>query len=141
MSGVTKTLIDKTAYWSHCFRLAGKACVTIASTDCSIDPDLEERLKRYASFMGASVADGITVKDYEVPNINRYDEVSPIMDAAAERLIAAYKDPASFITEMQNAAWYSRKMIVRQALKMKESGAMDRGSLAEYTEKVRNIEK
>lgn len=155
MSGITKTLIDRITYWSHRFELAGKACVTIASTDSSIDPGLEDRLKQYMSFLGISVADGIAVKNSAVPNINRYDEVSPIMDAAAERLIAAYKDPASFITEMQNAAWYSRKIIVRQALKMKEiadieppeeikvfieRGAMDCGSLAEYIEKVRKSE-
>lgn len=125
MSGITKTVIDRITYWSHRYDLAGKACVTIASTDTSIDPGLEDRLKLYMRFLGMSVADGITVKNYESPNINREDEAGPVMDAAAERLIAACKDPSSFITEMQNGAWRGRVRTIKQSVALNEMAGIE----------------
>lgn len=152
MSGITKTVIDRITYWSHRYDLAGKACVTIASTDSSIDPGLEDRLKQYVSFLGMSVADGITVMNYGSPNINREDEAGPVMDAAAERLIAACKDPASFITEIQNRVWRGRVRTIKQSVVLNkiagiehwdeikvclERGVAEYGSFAEYVRKIK----
>jgi multimeric flavodoxin WrbA len=152
MSGITKTVIDRITYWSHRFELAGKACVTIASTDNSIESGLSERLKQYLSFMGASVVDGITAMNYSYPNINREDEIDPVMDAAAEKLIAAWKDPAAFITDTQEKLWAGRVKIIKRSRFMKEligidlwdeikvceeRKVADYGSYAEYVTKTK----
>jgi multimeric flavodoxin WrbA len=155
MSGITKTVIDRLSYWSHRFELAGKACVTVASTDASVGPDLEKRMKQYMSFFGASVADGITAKNLESPNINREDDIKPVMDAAADSLIAAWKDPAAFITAVQEGLWRARRRMIKQSLAIMEfagiepwdeirvcieRGVADCRSFAEYVSKVKGEE-
>lgn len=45
MSGISKSVIDRISYWTHRLELAGKAGVTIASTDNSTAPDFDERFR------------------------------------------------------------------------------------------------
>jgi multimeric flavodoxin WrbA len=152
MSGITKTVIDRLTYWCHRFDLAGKVGVAIMSTDTSIDPELADRMKLYLSFFGAAVTDGITLMNYASPNINRDDQAGPVMEAAAENLIAAFKDPAAFISRAQESMWLSRKKIIKQSQTVEElagvepwdeirvcveRGIPECGSLAEYVNKVK----
>lgn len=120
MSGLAKTVIDRISYWSHRFELAGKAGVFLASTDSSKGPDFEERMKTLLQFYGIAVTESITMNNYGFPSIYSKDDTALILDAAADRLWAAAKDPAAFITETQENMWANRTFLARRAKRFYE---------------------
>ncbi len=114
MSGLCKTVIDRISYWSHRFELAGKAGIVLASTDTTKGPDFEERLKTLLQFTGMAVTDSITMNNYGYPSLYNQEDTDSILGAAADRLLAAAKDPAAFITESQENMWRTRSYMVRR---------------------------
>ncbi len=120
MSGLCKTVIDRTSYWSHRFELAGKAGIFLASTDSSKAPDFEERMTTLLQFTGMAVTDCITMNNYGHPSLYSKDDTDLILDAAADRLWAAAEDPAAFITEQQEDMWRNRNFIALRAKRFHE---------------------
>jgi len=140
MSGLCKTVIDRISYWSHRFELAGKAGIVLASTDTTKGPDFEERLKTLMQFTGMAVTDSITMNNYGYPSLYSQEDTDTILGAAADRLLAAAKDPAAFITDTQENMWYSRSLLVRRMNRFNEIiGVQSPDEAVVYTE--RGIEK
>lgn len=151
MSGICKSVIDRIAYWSHRFELAGKAGVTVASTDLSIMPDFSERFGAILGTTGLAVVNGITVRKYGSPNLRDADEMKALMGETAEKLLDAVSDPSSYITQKQDLQWKTTMANTRRMQRLKELTGIepweeakvcaDRGmtecsTLAEYIVKV-----
>lgn len=140
MSGLCKTVIDRTSYWSHRFELAGKAGIVLASTDLTKGPDFEERFKTLFQFTGIAVTDCIAMNNIGYPSIYNQEVTDSILGAAADRLLAAAKDPAAFITEAQENMWRTRSYMVRRMNRFNELiGVRPMNEVAVYME--RGIEK
>ena len=140
MSGLCKTVIDRIAYWSHRFELAGKAGIILASTDSSKAPDFEDRFIKLIQFYGMAVTDAITMNNYGYPSLYNQEDTDSVLGAAADRLLAAAKDPAAFITKTQEDMWRSRTYLARRMNRFNELiGVKPPDEVAVYIE--RGIEK
>ena len=117
MSGITKSVLDRISYWAHRFELAGKVGVTIASTDTSHGPEVTNNLRELLRFTGLTVVDAIALHNSASPCLYRDDETDPVLNAVAEKLLAAWKDPAAYVETIQERIWASRVFMNRRAQK------------------------
>ncbi|MBQ9612647.1 MAG: flavodoxin family protein [Lachnospiraceae bacterium] len=116
ISGITRCVLDRISYWSHRFELAGKLGVTFATTSNSFGQATADRLKDMLTYTGLTVVhSGYAVTTAGHPNVYVDQEIEPEMDAIADTIMAAWKDPRPFITPFQEAMLISRNRINKRA--------------------------
>ena len=114
LSGYTKSVLDRLGYWMHRLELAGKAGVAMVSTDRGYGPPTAEKLRRLLCFTGLSVPDTVVFRNCGSPSLSRPDEANPILDRAAGKLLAAWKNPGAYITPEQERHWAQRALLARR---------------------------
>jgi Multimeric flavodoxin WrbA len=151
MSGITKSVLDRISYWAHRFELAGKVGVTIASTDTSHGPQVADSLRELLRFTGLTVVDAVALHNSASPCLYRADETETVLNAAADKLLAAWKDPAACVEKIQEQIWASRVYLNRRAEKfysllgsdpwdeVKVCAQRNVGGFASYADYVRDV--
>lgn len=126
MSGFTKCVIDRIASMAHCFQLLGKPMLQFVTTSSNhgqaASKDLEYLLR---FFYGALINAGAF---YEIghPNLNYESDMQPILSETAERLMQAYRDPRTAVTDFQQQTFFSHVLYIRRAIRL---GAGDVGEV------------
>ena len=118
MSGFTKCVLDRLASWAHSFPLLGKPMLQFVTTDSNhgmaASKDLEYLLR---CLCGALVNAG---PFYAVghPNLKYEDDMAPLLAETADRLMRAYLDPRTAITEEQQQVFFNVIKMVRRSIRL-----------------------
>ncbi len=116
MSAITKNVIDRIAYWSHRFELTGKVGAVFATTSASYGSETADQLAFLARMNGVVVAHtGYATLNAGSPNLYLDEVMLPLLDAAAERLLDAWRHPDAYIDPMQEKAFTGRNYLNRRA--------------------------
>lgn len=118
MSGLAKCVLDRISYWTHRFELAGKVGFTFATTSYSFGPETAEHMKFLLSYTGLVLiraAHAVTTSGH--PNLYLAQDMEPELDTIAEELLAAWQDPAAFVTPRQEGMLVGRNHLDRRARK------------------------
>ena len=116
MSGLAKCVVDRLSYWTHRFELAGKVGFAFATTSSSFGPETAEHMKALLSYTGLTLvrsACAVTVAGH--PNLYLEQELAPQLDAVADELLSAWRDPAPYVTPKQEMMLVTRNRIDRRA--------------------------
>lgn len=121
MSGATKCVLDRIAFWSHRLELAGKVGMALVTTGGNHGPQVEQRLRELLQVMGLAMPEGLCLQLYAAPHLGCPDEADPAIAAAAERLLDAWDDPSSCLTKQQELYWkglaiHTRRKMMRKYL-------------------------
>ena len=153
MSGLAKSVMDRLAYWTHRFELAGKPAAVLVTTSNNHGPETAEEIRFDLSSMGAAVAwAGHAARHEGKPNIHLTEDMDPLADRIARDLLDCMRDPVPFIREEQDACFrFARKSfstekqfagLLGREMKKEASLFFERGmdryrSLAEYVAAAR----
>ncbi|MCR5650230.1 MAG: flavodoxin family protein, partial [Lachnospiraceae bacterium] len=152
MSAAAKNVIDRIAYWAHRYELAGKPAAVFATTDSSFGKETAEHAAELLNYTGLVVVHkGYAYREMSLhPNLFLEEDMDPVFEEAAGRLLDAYRSVTSYITGWDEAKFLSRKLIAARAIKKAESeggdawseyyvlrdrGILDAKSYVEYLEK------
>ena len=116
MSGATKCVLDRIAFWSHRLELAGKVGMALVTTSNNHGPQVERHLRELLQFMGLSMPEGLCLQLHAQPRLGVPEEADPAIAAAAARLLDAWDDPASCLTEQQELYWRGLALQTRRAM-------------------------
>lgn len=116
MSGVTKCVIDRIAYWTHRLELAGKAGMALVTASNNHGPQVEQRLRELMQYMGLAVPQGLYLQQHANPHLNNPEEADPVIKAAAKRLFDAWKDPATQVTQQQEMLYKGLKLRTHRSI-------------------------
>lgn len=122
MSGITKNVIDRISYWAHRYELAGKPAAVFATTDSNFGQETAEHMAELLSYTGlVTVHTGHAKRGMSLhPNLYLEEDMLPIWEEAAVRLLAAYESALPYITDMDERKFQARKRIASRALKLAE---------------------
>ena len=154
LSGIMKNVLDRISYWAHRYELAGKPAAVFATTDSSFGQETAVHMAQMLSYTGLiTVHTGHAKRGmYQHPNLFLEEDMHPIWEEAAEKLLDALQSPVSYITDLDEQKFRVRKRIAGRALKLAEVTGLaawdehyvirDRGMLetqtyAEYLRKSR----
>lgn len=158
MSGITKSLVDRIAYWAHRYELAGKPAAVFTTTDSSQGPETAERLSDALNYTGLlTVHTGYALRGMGMhPNLYLETDMGSLWQEAAEKLLGALRSPVSYITERDELKYKSRRVLSKRALAFSnvtgiepwdecsvllDRGVIETGTYAEYLEKLQNNRK
>ncbi|MDO4538539.1 MAG: flavodoxin family protein [Coriobacteriales bacterium] len=116
MSGATKCVLDRTAFWAHRLELAGKAGMALVTTSNNHGPQVEAGLRESLQVFGLSMPEGLCLQLNASPRLDVPEEADPIIAAAAKRLLDAWDDPAACITRTQELLWKGLALQTRQKM-------------------------
>ena len=123
MSGLAKTIFDRTAYWTHRFDLLGKPCLvfmTASSNHGEAVQEMEDLLQYHEL---ATVSAGTFFRHAGHPMISAPDEAEADIAQAAEQLFAAWQNPCDAVSERQQSFFLTRVILNRRALRLaRETG-------------------
>ena len=122
MSGLMKSVMDRISYWAHRYELAGKPAAVFAVTDSSHGQETAERMSDALNYTGLlTVHTGYARRGMHThPNLYLETDMGPIWQEAAEKLLCALRSPASFVTELDELKFRTRKALAKRALKYAE---------------------
>ena len=153
MSGVTKCVLDRIAFWTHRLELAGKVGMALVTTSNNHGPQVERHLSELLRYTGLAMPEGLCLQLHARPCLDKPEEAEPALDAAAERLLAAWDDPTTCLVGRQELLWKGlalqtrRKMMrhylfgeeVREEVRvLDERGVTAYDSLASYVRSLRS---
>lgn len=118
MSGIAKSVIDRTSYWAHRFELAGKAGAVFATTSATAGMETAERITymlRQTGLVIVHTGQAVTRRGH--PNIHLEEEMAEPLEKAAEELLKAWRDPAECVFPTQDQTLRIRSAIYRQERK------------------------
>jgi len=155
MSGITKSVVDRTAYWAHRYEMAGKPAAVFTTTDSSHGPETAERLADALNYSGLlTVHTGYARRGMTLhPNLYLKNDMEPVWQEAAEKLLGALRSPASYVTEMDELKFRTRKVLMKRAQAFAkatglapwdectvywERGITEAATFAEYLERLQN---
>ena len=121
MSGITKCVIDRIAYWSHTFELTGKIGVVYAVTDTSKAIEVSKNLTDLLRHMGLIVVKSAYAFNCAKPNLHLEAEIQPEYEEISSLLLEAVKNPTKFITPLQEASFISSKNSYLRSQKVYET--------------------
>ena len=116
MSGATKCVLDRIAFWSHRLELAGKAGMVLVTTSNNHGPQVEQHLRELLQLMGLSMPEGLCLQLHARPHLDDPEEAEPLIADAATRLLDAWNDPAAHLTELQELYWKGLAFKTRRAM-------------------------
>lgn len=152
MSGVAKTVLDRISYWTHRLELAGKVGMALVTSSNNHASEVLANLTELLRFTGLAMPEGAFLLLHAAPNLSTPEESGPVVQGAAERLMAAWDDPTPFLTHEQDLVLKqlqlnARRRMARFYLTGEEPGVETRvasernltsyGSMAEYVRAVR----
>lgn len=122
MSGVTKNVIDRISYWAHRYELAGKPAAVFAVTDSSFGQETAQHMAEMLSYTGlVTVHTGHAKRGMaQHPNLYLEEDMLPIWEEAADRLLDALGSVLPYITDRDELKFRTRKKIAERALKLAE---------------------
>lgn len=121
ISGVARCVLDRISYWAHRFELAGKTVAVFSTSSGNHMQDTADRLKMFLEYMGAVVATSTyAVTSIGHPNIYLEDELNAAVDEVSEKILDAYKNPASYITENAEKYFALRNLMMKRSLLYEE---------------------
>lgn len=115
MSGVAKAVLDRISFWSHRLELAGKSGMVLVTASNNHGPELEGHLRELLQFMGLAMPEGLVGLLHAKPRMDVPEESDPVIEAAAERLLAAWEDPESCLAPQQELIFKQVRLNTRQA--------------------------
>lgn len=123
MSGITKNVIDRLSYWAHRYELAGKPAAVFATTDSSFGQETAQHIAEMLSYTGlVTVHTGYARRGMTLhPNLYLEEDMLPIWEEAADRLLDALDSVLPYITDMDERKFQARKKIAGRALKLAEA--------------------
>ena len=116
MSGAAKCVLDRISFWSHRLELAGKAGMALVTASNNHGPQVEQRLRELLQLMGLSMPEGLCLQLHARPHLDDSEEAEPLIEDAATRLLDAWDDPASQLTEQQELYWKGLALKTRRAM-------------------------
>ena len=119
LSGLAKCVIDRLSYWTHRFELAGKVGFAFAVTSNSFGPETAEHVKHFLTYTGLTMirsAYATTTKGH--PNLYLEQELQPELEAIADELLSAWRDPGAFVTPLMEAMLFSRNQLNQKARRL-----------------------
>ena len=106
MSGLAKSVLDRLAYWSHRFELAGKTGAVLVTTSNNHGPETVEETGKILRYMGLSLAYAGCAYIHEgKPKLFAKDEMAAEVDSAAGRLLDCLDAPEGYIEPWQDIAF------------------------------------
>ena len=122
MSGLTKNVLDRIAYWAHRYELAGKPAAVFAITDSSFGQETAKHMAEILSYTGlVTVHTGYAKRGMTLhPNLYLEEDMLPIWEEAADRLLDAHESVLPYITDMDELKFQTRKRLAERALKLAE---------------------
>ena len=118
MSGFTKCVIDRLAGMSHCLQLLGKPMLQFMTTSSNHGQAASEDLEYILRFFCGALINAGAFYDVGHPNLNYDSDMRPILAEIAERLMQAYLDPRTAVTELQQQVFFSRVLQTRRAIRL-----------------------
>ncbi len=121
MSGFAKSLIDRIAYYSHRFELAGKTAAVLVTTSNNHGDETVRDMKKQLQFMGASVAyAGCAYRHRGEPNIHLPDQMAPELDRLTHNVLESLKAPEKYIEKWQDISFIKRNENNKKAKKLSD---------------------
>ena len=109
MSGFAKSLLDRIAYYSHRFDLAGKTVAVLVTTSNNHGDATVNEVKKMLQFMGASVAyAGCAYRHVGDPNIYLPEQMAPELDRLADNILDCLNAPEKYIEKWQDISFIKR---------------------------------
>lgn len=108
VSGSTKTLIDRIAYWSHVMKLSGKLSIPIAVEDTNGGELAADYLDKVLQYMGTSVLSKIVISAGRLATQEAFDSVVRIY---ARQIIKNMDNPSC--TALQEQYFEQLKQVMR----------------------------
>lgn len=118
MSGLTKSVIDRLAYWSHRFELLGKPCIQFVTTHSNHGKEASEDLEYIMRFFGTSLVNAGPFYIEGYPNLHLESDMEPTLTELAKRILAVYHDPRIAITDRQQSIHFSLILQGRKTLRL-----------------------
>ena len=131
ISGATRCVLDRISFWAHRLELSGKAGMALVTASGNHGPQVEQRLRELLQYTGLAMPEGLVLQLHAAPHLGVPEESDPAIEAAAQRLLGAWNDPASVATEIQEQLWkglalHARRALVQHYLRGSELGEEDR---------------
>lgn len=118
MSGFTKCLLDRLAGDSHRLTLLGKPMLQFMTTESNHGLEASEDLEYILRFFCSALINVGALYRVGHPNLNDEVDMQPVLTETAEKLLQAYYDPRTAITEFQQRAFFSRVLMTRRAIRL-----------------------
>lgn len=109
MSGLMKCVVDRLAYWSHLYELAGKTAAVLVTSSNNHGAETASAIEEAVRMFGASVAySGCAYRHNADPGLNNRSDMDPILDEICGRLMDCLEQPYKYITREQDISFYVR---------------------------------
>ena len=118
MSGFTKCVIDRLAGMSHCFQLLGKPMLQFMTTNANHGQAASEDMEYILRYFCGALINAGAFYDVGHPNLNYDSDMQPLLAEIAERLMRAYRDPRTAVTDFQQQVFFSRVLLTRRAIRL-----------------------
>lgn len=116
MSGASKCVLDRIAFWTHRLELAGKAGMVLVTTSNNHGSQVEQRLSELLRYTGLAAPEGLCLQLHARPRLDSPEESEPSIEAAAERLLGAMDDPVAYLTGQQELLWKGLALNARRKM-------------------------
>ncbi len=116
MSGATKCVLDRIAFWAHRLELAGKAGMALVTTSNNHGPQVERQLRELLQCFGLAMPEGLCLQLHASPRLDLPEEADPAIAAAAARLLTAWEHPAAHVTKWQELLWRELALQTRRRM-------------------------
>lgn len=116
ISGSTKCVLDRIAFWAHRLELAGKAGMALVTTSNNHGREVEGHLTELLRYTGLAMPEGLCLQLYARPRLDVPEEAEPGIEAAARRLLAAWDDPGEAIVRDQELLWKGLAITTRRKM-------------------------
>ncbi len=116
MSGATKCMLDRIAFWAHRLELAGKAGMALVTASNNHGPQVEGQLRELLQCFGLAMPEGLCLQLHASPHLDLPEEADPMIAAAATRLLDAWEHPAAHVTRQQELLWRGLALQTRRKM-------------------------
>lgn len=132
MSGFTKCVLDRLTYMSHTLELIGKPMLQFMTTYSNHGTEASEDLEYLLRFFCGALVNAGAFYAVGHPNLEDKAKMEEVMKESADRLMRAYLDPRTAVTDSQQQAFLARVILTRRLIR---KGKGEKGEVKAVHEK------